>query len=160
MYKVLFICSGATCRSPMASSLFNHKIKSANISGATSHFCGMFVEYGSHIRPESKAALKDYGINRVCGEPVQITGKHLAEHNLIVCLTEDHKQALTNMVAEKFISKIVCFKDFCGMDIADPYGGDIGTYRRTLNQISIGLDALINSLLNSAVIKYKRSKNV
>lgn len=160
MYKVLFVCSGATCRSPMASSLFNHKIKNANISGATSHFCGMFVEYGSSIKQESKHALKDYGVSRVCGTPTQITGKHLAEHNLIVCLTEDHKQALINMVAEKFVSKIVCFKDFCGIDIADPYGGDIGVYRKTLMQINNGLNELINSLLHSEIIKYKRSKNV
>ena len=106
MYKVLFVCSGATCRSPMASALFNHKVKVANIGGLTSHFCGMIVEYGSTIRPESKRALKEYGIMRVSGTPTQITGKHLAEHNMIVCLTEDHKYALRNMVAEQIIHKI------------------------------------------------------
>ena len=160
MYKILFVCSGATCRSPMASALFNHKVKVANISGASSHFCGMFVKYGSSVRPESKKVLKDYGITRVCGTPVQITGKHLAEHNMIICLTEDHKYALRNMVADKFLVKIVSFKDICGYDIADPYGGDIGVYARCLKQINMGLDRLINTLLNNGIIKYKRSKNV
>lgn len=160
MFKVLFVCSGATCRSPMASNLFNHKVKEYNISGLSSHFCGMFVEYQSRVKPESKAALKDYGVLRVSGVPTQISGKHLAEHNMIVCLTEDHKQALTNMVAEKFIPKIVSFKDICGYDISDPYGGDIGVYQRCLKQIDAGLDKLINTLLINGVVKHKRSKNV
>ncbi len=160
MYKILFVCSGATCRSPMSSALFNSKVKKANIGNLTSHFCGMFVEYGSNVKQESKTALKEYGVNRVCGTPTQITGRHLAEHNLIVCLTEDHKQALINMVATKFAKKIVCFKDFCGYDIADPYGGDIGVYLKCLAQINKGLDLLINSLLNNNIAKYKRSKNV
>lgn len=160
MYKILFVCSGATCRSPMASALFNHKVKKANIGSLTSHFCGMFVEYGSSVKPESKIALKDYGVNRVCGVPTQITGKHLAEHNMIICLTEDHKYALRNMVADKFLTKIVSFKDIIGYDIPDPYGADIGTYAKCLKQINVGLDRLINTLLNNGIVKYKRSKNV
>ena len=67
----------------MASALFNHKVNLANIGGLTSHFCGMAVEYGSSIRLESKRVLKDYGVNRVSGVPTQITGKHLAEHNIL-----------------------------------------------------------------------------
>ncbi len=160
MYKILFVCSGATCRSPMACALFNHKVKEREISSLTSHFCGMFVEYGSSVKQESKIALKDYGVNRVSGSPCQITGKHLAEHNMIICLTEDHKYALRNMVADKFVSKILCFKDICGYDIFDPYGGDIGVYKRCLRMIDAGLEKLINALLNNGIVKYKRSGNV
>lgn len=79
---------------------------------------------------------------------------------MIICLTEDHKYALRNMVADKFIIKIVSFKDICGYDIADPYGGDLGVYQKCLKQIDVGLDRLINTLLNNGIVKYKRSKNV
>ena len=160
MYKILFVCTGATCRSPMASALFNNKVKNQNLSGLSSHFCGMFVEYGSSVSTNSKQALKKYGVNRVCGNPTQITGKHLAEHNLIVCLTEDHKIALKNIVADKFIPKIHCFKDFCGQDIADVYGGSLEDYSNCLDIINKGLDCIISTLINNDIIKYKRSKNV
>ncbi len=155
MYKILFVCSGSTCRSPMASALLNNKAKKLGIGSLTSHFCGMFVEFGSSVKEESKEALKKYGVKRVCGKPTQITGKHLAEHHLIVCLTEDHKQALSNMVADKFVNKIVCFKDFCGIDIFDPYGGDIGVYDKCLSQIDVGLDCIINTLLGNGIIKQR-----
>lgn len=160
MYKVLFVCSGSTCRSPMASILFNRKLAKQNIANAKSDFCGLFVEYGSTIMPEAKIALKEYGIKRVVGEPKQITGRHLAEHNLIICVTEDHKQALQNMAASKFADKIVCFKDVCGINLYDPYGKDLGAYQKCLAQIDTGLDKLISVLLAQNLIKRKRSRNV
>lgn len=160
MYKVLFVCSGSTCRSPMASTLFNRKVTDKNISNAKSDFCGLFVEYGSTIIPQAKVALKDYGIKRVTGEPKQITGRHLAEHNIIICVTEDHKQALQNIAASKFKDKIVCFKDICGVEVYDPYGKDVGAYQKCLSQIDAGLEKLISTLLSQNLIRYKRSKNV
>ena len=140
--------------------MFNHKIKQYNIGNLSSHFCGIAVEYGSTININSKNVLKQHGIKRVSGTPTQITGKHLAEHNMVVCLTEDHKYALKNIVADKFVSKIVCFKDFCNFDITDPYGGDVGIYEKCFKKIDEATECLINTLLNNNIAKYKRSKNV
>ena len=157
MYKILFVCTGATCRSPMASAIFNHKVRQYNISGLKSSFCGLSVQYGSEINAKGKAALKSIGIKRVCGKPEQISGKHLVENNLIVCMTEDQKQALQISVAEKYLPKIVCVKDFCGADITDPYGYDQSTYDMCRHQIEEAVEKIIGVLLGNGVAKQKKS---
>jgi protein-tyrosine-phosphatase len=142
----------------MAAALFNHKIREKNLSGARATFCGMNVEFGSEILPESKAALKKYGVKRVCGAPEQIAGKHLAQNNLIICLTDDHKIALQRMVADKFVDKIICFADFCGVNIADPYGKGQPAYDSCIAQINSALDILIKLLDSQGFVKYKPNK--
>lgn len=159
MYKILFVCVGCTCRSPMASALFNQKIKTLNLSGVKSSAAGLSVD-SEEINPLSKEALKSCGIKRVCIKPAQITGKDLAENNIIICMTEDNKEALQVAVSSKFVDKINCFKDFCGQDIFDPYGGDISTYSRCLKQIDMGLDKIIEVLLGNGIAKYKKSKSI
>ena len=143
----------------MASALFNHKMKVLNLSGVKSSAAGLSVD-SEDINPLSKEALKTYGVKRVCVKPTQITGKDLAENNIIICMTEDNKEALQVAVASKFVDKINCFRDFCGQDVFDPYGGDISTYQRCLKQIDIGLDKLIEVLLGNGIAKYKKSKSV
>lgn len=160
MYKILFVCTGATCRSPMAAALFNKKVKANNISNLKASFCGMNVEYNSSISQFVKIVLKAKGINRVYGSPEQINDEHITHNNMIICLTEDHKIALTRMVADKFVSKIYCFKDFCGYDIPDPFNGDVNTYVQCLKQIDEAENILLDTLLNNKIAKRKRIRNV
>ena len=159
MYNILFVCLGATCRSPMASVLFN-KIASSRGLNCRANFCGLNVQYGSEVKAESKQAVKAYGVKRVCGKPTQISGEHLANSNLIVCLTEDYKYALKNMSAPQFASKIICFKDFWGQDIADPFGRGQQVYNQCCDQIYAALNVLINSLVDQKLVGEKKKRNV
>ena len=140
----------------MAHALFSHKIKQYNLANIKSSFCGINVEYGSNINDKSKQALHKYGITRVCGKPVQIDGKHLAEFNVVVCMTEDQKQALEIMVAQKYLSKIMCIKDFCGYDIPDPYGGSQEVYDQCLIDIDRAVNKIVEVLLGNGIAKRKK----
>ena len=160
MFKILFVCAGNTCRSPMASSLFNHKIKEYGLSGVKSSSAGLSVEFGSSYADLGKIALKDYGVKRVVGQPTSITAKHLAENNMIICATEDFKEGLIVAVADKFKDKIYSFRDFTGIDIADPYGKSIDGYSKCLADINVGLEKIIGVLLGNGIAKPKKSKSV
>jgi len=160
MYKVLFVCIGATCRSPMASMLFNKKIKNYNLSGVTSSFSGLSVQYDSKINPNSKQALKDYGIFRILKKPIQLSSKLIVDSDLIVCMEEDYKQAMCLTVSDKNKSKVFCTKDFCGFDIKDPFGGTAEQYKSCLRQIDVALEKIIGVLLGNGIAKYKKSKSI
>ncbi len=159
MYKILFVCAGNTCRSPMASIIFNKKIKDLAISGVSSKSAGLSVTE-ENLMPQTKSVLKDYGVKRITQKPTQITINHLAENSIIICLTDDIKETLQISVPEKFAQKIYSFKDFCGENISDPYGGDIGIYKRCLSQIEFGIDRIIEVLLGNGIAKQRKSKSV
>lgn len=156
MYKILFVCTGATCRSPMAHAMFSHKYRQYHLLNVRSNFCGLNVEYGSGINERSKEALHEYGITRVCGSPAQIDGRLLSEYNIIICMTEDQKEALQIMVADAFVSKIACMKDFCGYDIPDPYGGSREEYHNCLKLIETAIEKIIEVLLGNGIAKRKK----
>jgi len=140
----------------MAHAMFSHKYREYHLLNVRSSFCGINVEYGSNINEKSKNALHAYGINRVCGKPTQIDGRHLSEYNLVVCMTQDQKEALQVMVADGFVSKIMCMKDFCGYDISDPYGCSQETYNECLKTIEQAINKIIEVLLGNGIAKRKK----
>ena len=58
----LFVCTGNTCRSPMAEMLLRHKLKKNKIKWWDVSSCGIAAEVGGSMSPNSVAALAEVGI--------------------------------------------------------------------------------------------------
>lgn len=138
----LFVCTGNTCRSPMAAALFNHKYK--DIAHAMS--CGVRASGRTPIAKEAVNALRDRGVPpdeyiSHISRPAERELLEAAER--VICMTGDH----ANFV-------IMAFPDMAGKifampkDIFDPYGCDDATYRRCLADIEAGLDEAFGGIVH------------
>ena len=59
--KILFVCTGNTCRSPMAEAILRSKIKKQKIKWWDVSSCGIFAEVGGSVSPLSMQALEEAG---------------------------------------------------------------------------------------------------
>ena len=128
MKKILFVCTGNTCRSPMAMALFNDKAKKLGLD-AVAFSRGLYAD-GSEISANASAALCDVGIADCSHISRTVSKEDMVEADTVFGISRRHAENLNAMFPE-FGDKIFAFP----FDISDSFGGDLETYRRSLSEI-------------------------
>ena len=136
MKKILFVCTGNTCRSPMAEALFNHIVNDEEYKASS---CGIYSD-GSPISKNAKEALKEYGID-FSHTSTQVSDNLLYDADYIIGMTANHAQNLISMFPQ-YADKTYAMP----IDIADPYGGNIDVYRNCRDEIEKCVTVLIETL--------------
>jgi len=131
MKKILFVCTGNTCRSPMAEGIFN---AFASAEGLEIRAESAGINPTSPQKPSVNALLaaKEYGADISAHRAVRVDEDKVAESDAVLCMTYGHQMVLERMFPQ-YAEKIMCLGS---SDISDPYGGDEEVYRRTAAQIA------------------------
>lgn len=148
--NILFICTGNTCRSPMAEGYLNSK----NIDGLTAYSAGLCA-FGEPISQNSYAVLMEKGIDMSGHVSCPVTSELCDAADKIICISPSHKQILISYGVDE--NKLLVLGD----GIADPYGEDIDTYRRCRDEIFSAVDALFpNIKVRQSTLQNDDAKNI
>ena len=134
--EVLFICTGNTCRSPMAAALFNHIFGDDRRHAVSA---GLAAD-GSPISENAKTALMERGVlptpsnDYTCHVSRTVDEEIMERADLVVCVSTRHAMTLM-MSFPSHASKITVLPK----EISDPYGGGLGIYRVCLSEIEKAL---------------------
>ncbi|RLQ93503.1 low molecular weight protein arginine phosphatase [Falsibacillus albus] len=143
MTNILFICTGNTCRSPMAEAILRNK-QNDQIEVRSA---GVFAFDGSPASTNTKKVLEENNISH------SHTSSLLKEEDVkwatyIFTMTSGHKATVLNMFPQAGDKTFTLneFVDGKGLDVADPYGGSVEIYRETFGELDKLIDKLLDKL--------------
>ena len=146
--KIIFVCSGNTCRSPMAECAFEEMLKEEGVTGVTVESRGVVANVGAPISENARKALENAEIPLKEHVATQITIEDIQNADLVICMTERHKMRLGSLPKVFTLGQMTG----CG-DVVDPYGKDEATYRECLAGILAALQKLMPIIKRQLTLK-------
>ena len=151
MIRIMFICHGNICRSPMAEYILKDMVKKRGLenqfviaSSATSRE-EIWGDVGNPVYPPAREELKRHGIACDGKRAVQLTKSDYDRYDHLICMDKNNLRNALRILGADRENKLSLLLDFAdGGNIADPWY--CGNFDRTYRDIVRGCEGLLNSL--------------
>ncbi|WFS00491.1 low molecular weight protein-tyrosine-phosphatase [Rhizobium tumorigenes] len=149
-FKILFVCMGNICRSPLAEGIFKHMAlnagRAAEFDIASAGTGGWYQ--GNPPDPRSIAVAAAHGIDIAAQRARRITAADFDRFDLILALDRDNLRVLEKMASGANAAKLHLFNRYAletGEDIPDPYYGNRDDFDRVYSMLLTGCKSLLET---------------
>lgn len=156
MVKILFVCHGNVCRSPMAEYVMKNLVKKAAIedlfciaSAATST-----EEIGNPVYPPAQRKLSEHGISCTSHAARQLTNRDYTDYDLLIGMDQANVRNMRGIFCGNPEEKIHLLMEYAGQpgqEVADPwYTRD---FEATWRDVSVGCQGLLEYLIKEVEVE-------
>jgi protein arginine phosphatase len=147
-YNLLFVCTGNTCRSPLAAAISARALKQRGWSHVRVESAGIATHPGAPASEYALLVASEEGIDLSSHQSQSITPELLDWADLILAMSPSHLLAVSELGAGEKAGLITDFleDEGAGLAIEDPFGGEPEHYRETYRQLQHAIDALLSRL--------------
>ncbi|MGQ9567021.1 MAG: arsenate reductase/protein-tyrosine-phosphatase family protein [Anaerolineae bacterium] len=150
--RILFVCTGNLCRSPMASGLFRKRLEEEGLDAAYDvRSAGVSAVEGSPASFHAVRAMEEYGVDLGSHQAHLLTPEDVRRADVVVVMEAFHREAITGKLPEE-APKVHLLRELAGEagDVEDVYGLDLDEYREVARELQALLDASWREILRLA----------
>ncbi len=137
---IAFVCSGNTCRSPMAEGIFNKLAAEKGIDVVAESF-GLQTVSGLPVSENSVKACAEIGVDLSGKRSVSVNDAILDRYEKFYCMSRNH-----SIILSEYFD--IALDKLSVINVSDPYGGDENVYRQCRNQIYNSVNEIIDKYEN------------
>lgn len=141
--RILFVCTGNTCRSPLAAALMDDRLKERGVD-AEVYSAGVSAFDGVPASENSAHIAREMGLDLSLHRARSVTDELLQRMDHVIAMTPSHRDALEARFPSSLPDVTVLGENEGG--IADPFGGSLELYRECARAMARHLDPVVESL--------------